>query len=217
MLILSHRGYHRTVPENTLEAFEQAISLGADGIETDVRLSADGLPILFHDRNCAGHKVASLSRAELSILVGYAVPTLGEALDRFSQVFWNLEIKTPEAVPALLLHLKERTALKRLLITSFWHPILEKVADESTADCGLLVAHRPLDQNRPLTRPLRRPNLSALVWDFETLDPLLLNQLAGQGIRNFAYGVETRAEHESLTNLALDGVVTDFPEYLIRG
>src|SRR5262249_3557646 len=51
MLILGHRGYHATVPENTLEAFAQALALGADGIETDIRLSADELPILFHDRS----------------------------------------------------------------------------------------------------------------------------------------------------------------------
>src|SRR5258708_4377063 len=82
MLILSHRGYHETVPENTLEAFEQAVALGVDGIETDIRLSADGLPILFHDRTTSdGRSVAALSRAELSELVGYPVPTLGEALE----------------------------------------------------------------------------------------------------------------------------------------
>ncbi|MBI3937750.1 MAG: glycerophosphodiester phosphodiesterase, partial [Betaproteobacteria bacterium] len=42
MLILAHRGYHATVPENTLEAFAAAVELGVDGIETDVRTSRDG-------------------------------------------------------------------------------------------------------------------------------------------------------------------------------
>src|SRR5260370_24156081 len=109
MLILSHRGHHQIAPENTLDAFDQAVALGADGLETDIRLSADGLPILFHDRSTAdGRSMASLSRAELSELVGYPVPTLGEALDQFSDVFCDLEIKTVAALPALLSHLKQR-------------------------------------------------------------------------------------------------------------
>jgi glycerophosphoryl diester phosphodiesterase len=50
MLVISHRGYHKNVPENTLDAFQATPSLGVDGIETDVRLSRDGELILCHDR-----------------------------------------------------------------------------------------------------------------------------------------------------------------------
>jgi len=50
MLTICHRGYHAAAHENTLEAFAQAAFIGAKGIETDVRLSADGLPVLLHDR-----------------------------------------------------------------------------------------------------------------------------------------------------------------------
>ena len=50
MLLLAHRGYHLSVPENTMAAFAAAVALGVDGIETDVRLSRDGLPVIIHDR-----------------------------------------------------------------------------------------------------------------------------------------------------------------------
>ena len=57
MLILAHRGYHAAVAENTFEAFEAAIMAGVNGIETDVRLSRDGVPVLVHDRVMAtGHE-----------------------------------------------------------------------------------------------------------------------------------------------------------------
>jgi glycerophosphoryl diester phosphodiesterase len=214
MLILSHRGYHETVPENTLEAFEQAVALGVDGIETDIRLSADGLPILFHDRTTSdGRSVAALSRAELSELVGYHVPTIGEALERFGDVGWDLEIKTVAAADAALSVLKQLPSRKFLLVTSFWHPVLGKFDREPQVDCGLLLAHRPLDQNLPLTWPPRLSNLNTLVWDFETLDPLLIRELAAQGIRNFVYGVQSVAEHQALLGLGVDGVITDHPEY----
>jgi glycerophosphoryl diester phosphodiesterase len=53
-LIIAHRGASALAPENTFAAFQKAIEDGADGIEFDVRLSKDGVPVVFHD--------ASLSR-----------------------------------------------------------------------------------------------------------------------------------------------------------
>src|SRR5262245_23592153 len=99
MLVLSHRGYHVSARENTLEAFDQAVTLGVDGIETDVRLSADGIPVLFHDRLVPGPRpVASLTHAELSHCANFEVPTLAQTLERFPNVLWNVEIKVPEAL-----------------------------------------------------------------------------------------------------------------------
>ena len=50
MLVIAHRGEHGAVPENTMAAFEAAVAVGVNGIETDVRISLDGLPVLIHDR-----------------------------------------------------------------------------------------------------------------------------------------------------------------------
>ncbi len=49
-LVFAHRGGSRLAPENTLLAFEQALSLGADGLELDVHLSSDGQVVVHHDR-----------------------------------------------------------------------------------------------------------------------------------------------------------------------
>jgi len=48
-LILAHRGASAEAPENTLAAFNLALQQGADGVELDVRLSADGVPVVIHD------------------------------------------------------------------------------------------------------------------------------------------------------------------------
>lgn len=50
-LIIAHRGASAIAPENTLAAFRLAIEAGADGIEFDVRLAKDGVPVVFHDSN----------------------------------------------------------------------------------------------------------------------------------------------------------------------
>jgi glycerophosphoryl diester phosphodiesterase len=69
-LIIGHRGASASAPENTLAAFKMAIESGADGIEFDVRLSRDGVPVIIHDetlKRTAGlpQRVDTLSAAEL--------------------------------------------------------------------------------------------------------------------------------------------------------
>ena len=72
-LVIAHRGASGYAPENTLEAFELAVALGADGVELDVGLSADGQPVVIHDHrvdrttNGTG-RVASLTTLELGKL-----------------------------------------------------------------------------------------------------------------------------------------------------
>src|SRR5512137_157881 len=119
MLILSHRGYHAdNIPENTLEAFERAVSLGVDGIETDIRMSADGLPILFHDRLApGGREVSLLTQAELGRLAGYPVPTLESALEHWPDILWNLEIKTPAALEATAAIVRRYRSSRHFLVT----------------------------------------------------------------------------------------------------
>ncbi|MDT7603800.1 MAG: glycerophosphoryl diester phosphodiesterase [Acidobacteriota bacterium] len=106
-LIIAHRGASAHAPENTLAAFELALAEGADGLEFDVRLARDGVPVVIHDAtlrrtNGRADKVASLSSSALaSVDVGswfnrrfprlardeYArqrVPTLAEVFEQFA-------------------------------------------------------------------------------------------------------------------------------------
>ena len=48
-LIIAHRGASKQAPENTMSAFQRALELGADGIELDVHMSADGYLVVIHD------------------------------------------------------------------------------------------------------------------------------------------------------------------------
>ncbi len=70
----AHRGASHYAPENTFQAFYEGLRLGADGIETDIQLSRDGVPVLFHDdtlsRVCGvDAKVSDLTLAELKNLL----------------------------------------------------------------------------------------------------------------------------------------------------
>jgi glycerophosphoryl diester phosphodiesterase len=102
ILVAAHRGAHAHAPENSLAAFQEAIDIGADVIETDARQTRDGELILMHDdeldRTTDGSgRVGDKTLAEIKKLHlsnGQAVPTLAEALDLVAgRIFIDLDIK----------------------------------------------------------------------------------------------------------------------------
>ena len=237
MLVLSHRGYHEQAAENTLEAFAQAVDLGVDGIETDLRLSADGQIVLFHDRHARdGRAVRELTRAELCAAMGFEVPTLDEALDGFPGILWNLEIKVPEALDAAIAAVRQRTTngdpTGGFVLSSFWHSVVVDGARRLAAPWGLLTADRPLGLPAPfaqlpvLTSGAQRGvpgeagaappvGLRTIVWYYETLDPALLSDAASRGIHNWVYGAKTRAELQRCRDLGCQAVIADRPEWAL--
>ncbi len=215
MLVLAHRGRPDGCPENTLAAFAAAAQAGADGVETDVRLARGGEAVLFHDRNAPGGRpVGSLSRGELAAAAGYAVPALEEALDRFPRLLWNLEIKTPAAVERTLQAVTARLATHRFLVTSFWHPVVDRFTHLPGVECGLLVSSRPASFEAFGGLFPRDGRVWTAVWHFEALDAAFLAQARALGFRSFVYGVETPEEHRWCVELGLAGVITDRVELL---
>lgn len=217
MIVIGHRGYHATVPENTMDAFEQAVAMGVDGIETDIRLSADGKAILFHDRvSRDGREVSTLSRQELSDVSGYSVPTVEEALEAIPDVLWNLEIKSPDCVQITKSIVNRFAAPRRILITSFWHDIVEEFRNSTPVECGILVAQRPFNDVAIRHLLPEHKKIETIVWDFNILDPNLVSSAREHGIRNLVYGARTVREHLHLSETGVDGVITDHPEFVIN-
>lgn len=101
-LLIAHRGASAAAPENTLAAFALAQAEGADGIELDVHLSADGWPVVIHDahleRTTTGQGlVTQYSLADLRAWTageGEPIPTLDEVFAAFGpSLLYNVEIK----------------------------------------------------------------------------------------------------------------------------
>ena len=125
MLIISHRGFHLEAPDNTLEAFRQAAELGVDGIETDVRLSGDDVPVLFHDPLVGGeHDVSSLTHEKISELAGYEVPSLEAAIAAHPGLFWDIEIKTEEAFQPALDILEHHSGTGNILVSRSFNIVI---------------------------------------------------------------------------------------------
>jgi glycerophosphoryl diester phosphodiesterase len=205
MLVLAHRGLHDDARENTLAAFAAATAAGVDGIETDVRLSKDGLPVLFHDPRVGRRKVATMTRSELSRAAGFRVPTLDEALARFD-VLWDVEIKSRDAVDATIAVLRNFTKTRRFFVTSFRLDVVKRMARETEFECGRIVERMPLG--------MRRAPGAVVVWRFHLATARRLLAARRRGQRVFLYGPRTRRNHKRCLRAGVAGVITDMPEFL---
>lgn len=133
-LIVAHRGASADAPENTLAAFALARAQGADGVELDVRRSADGDLVLHHDAALPdGRIVAATPTAELPS----SVPSLAAALDECAGLLVNVEIKNspfdPDHDPERTLAddvvdvLRARGGTDRVLVSSFDLATIDRV------------------------------------------------------------------------------------------
>ena len=124
--IIAHRGASRAEEENTLAAFRRAGEQGADGVELDVRRTADDRLVVHHDAALPDGRVI---RATASDDLPDRVPTLAAALDACTGMFVNIEIKngpddpdfdpTEWAAHRVIAELVARTPHSRWLISSF--------------------------------------------------------------------------------------------------
>ena len=123
--VIAHRGDSAHAPENTLAAFRRAVEIGADAIELDVRLAADGVPVVIHDATLdrttsAAGLVSARSSTELGeIPVGstVGVPTLERVLALIPLPIL-LEVKEVAAQDAVAAVLLRCAAAARVVVAS---------------------------------------------------------------------------------------------------
>jgi glycerophosphoryl diester phosphodiesterase len=131
VLAFAHRGgaYHPEIEglENTLAAFEHAVALGYDYLETDVHVTRDGVLLAFHDSvldrvTDRKGEIARLTYEEVrtAVIGGRAeIPTLAALFDAFPDTRFNIDIKSEGAVSSLADFLNAREAWGRVLVGSF--------------------------------------------------------------------------------------------------
>lgn len=143
--LLAHRGASHAAPENTLAAFARALGdEGADGLECDVRLSADGVPVVFHDNDLmrmtgAAGKLEATPAAELARLLVAGqepLPTLADLVVFLAQrpsTIINVELKPSprpkDLASACLPHLQAMARHHTLVVSSFDPRALRLLAD----------------------------------------------------------------------------------------
>jgi glycerophosphoryl diester phosphodiesterase len=140
--LYAHRGASAERPENTLPAFERAVELGVDALETDVQVTRDGVPIIAHDETAARMAAVPAAWTDLDLAdarrldlgwgfvaadgtrpfagQGIHVTTFEELLDAFPDVRINVDIKgDPRAIDVMLDLIERKGATERVTVASF--------------------------------------------------------------------------------------------------
>ena len=220
-LVIAHRGASHRARENTIEAYEVARDLGADGVELDVRRSSDGVLIVHHDAEApeigllAAQPFAGI-RAALPWL-----PTLEEALDACAGWFVNVEIKCcaweadadPEHVVARAAVDLARERDVQIVVSSF---------DVGNVDA--VRAHAPGVQTALLVHSQDIETAAALARErgHEWLNPDKATVLAapekavavtrGAGLQLDVWTVDDPDEIRTLARAGVDAIITNEPD-----
>ncbi len=229
-IIIAHRGDTTQAPENTMAAFQEALSAGAEGVEFDVQASRDGEPVVIHDesveRTTDGKGlVGEQSLADLIKLDAgswahpdYAeqrIPILAEVLEllRPSGLVVNIELKTNRfSYPGLagnVIRLLEDMGLgDRVILSSFNHRTLKEVRTLAPAlEVGALVlAHLVEPWNYALAHGFRALHPSVYACDEE-----LVRECRARGLAVRPYNVDGEAEARRLISLGVDAIITNWP------
>ena len=241
--MVGHRGNRAHAPENTLPSFAEAVALGVDAVELDVRLSADGEVVVMHDptveRTTNGTGVVSeLTWAQLSALnAGYRfsgdggrtwpwrgrgahVPRFADVLAQFPTTPFLIEIKVPEVARPLRRVIEAAGAAARCIVESFHH-----AAGVEFVGSGIAVGASQRDVAALLPRAILRMTAPHVGFAFMAIPPwhmgipvpvgglVACTRAAGAPVH--VWTVNDASTAERLWNVGVSGIITDDPALLL--
>ena len=214
--VWAHRGASAVEPENTLRAFAAAVRLGADGIELDVRRTADGAAAILHDAHLPdGRPLASVAAADLPA----EVPLLDAALDACAHLTVNIEIKEPPELAELVVaEVRNRGSAARVVVSSFDLGTVDRV---HTLDPGIptaLLAMHGRDRTAAATLiDLCRRRGHGAVHPYDiAVDEHFVQLASAAGLDVNVWTVDDPARIAALGELGVHAVVTNVPDVALR-
>jgi glycerophosphoryl diester phosphodiesterase len=231
--IFAHRGFSSQAPENTIPAFLKAVEIGANGIELDVQLSADGEIVVFHDsmldRTTNGNgKVSERLLSSLKKLdagswfsidyKGVNIPTLQEVFNEIPDNFLiNVELKNDrnqvEILPSKVVELlKKNNKFEQVLISSFSVDMIKEMQKHlPQIKIGLLAMPSILGfKTRNFTS--RRIAHYAMHPFHLDVKPKLIKRYNDEGKRIHTYTVNKEEQMRKLFMMGTHGIFTDHPD-----
>jgi glycerophosphoryl diester phosphodiesterase len=214
--VIAHRGANREAPENTLPAFQRALEIGVQGIELDVHLTRDGMPVVHHDPQLPD-KMSDGSRLliaslEMSELRNWSpAPTLDEVLylvDGRCRLY--VEIKAAAAVEPVVERLKHRRSWCAL--HSFDHRIAERARSlDAELKTGILLVSYLVD----IAGAMRAARALDVWQQGDFVDRDLVDRVHAEGGRVIAWTVNDAGRGNALVEIGVDAICSDTPRELL--
>lgn len=236
-VIFAHRGASASAPENTLAAFELALAHGADGIELDVKLSADGHVVVIHDatvdRTTGAHgRVKDLTLADLRTLNAGSffsgnfstekIPLLEEVFEVLGKrIFINVELtnyNTPRdhLVESVCMLVKKFNMQKRVIFSSFYASNLSRAYSYlPDVPCGLL-AFNGLLGAWARSFGFAFGKYAALHPYLKDVTPQQVQRVHRLNRRVHVWTVNAEEDMRRLFGWGVDAIFTDDPQLAIR-
>jgi glycerophosphoryl diester phosphodiesterase len=230
--VIAHRGFSAEAPENTLAAVRRAIEIGADMVELDVTMTADGNVICLHDetldRTTDGRGPATeRTLAEIRRLdagswfsaefAGEPVPTLAETLDVVDgRILLNIEIK-PEAVPhgvvgAVADLVRGRRMVDRVVVSSFAPEALRRMKLAAPEIATVSLFNDELHDGRDPLEVVLEVGSRGLNISAKRVTPELVERCHRHGLPVGVYTVNRTQPMRRLIRLGVHAIFTDRPD-----
>lgn len=224
--ITAHRGASGHLHENTLEAFNEAINIGANAIELDVRKSKDNKLIIMHNDHINENKLCDLNYNEIlniSLNLGFKVPTLLEVLLLCKgKIFLDIELKEEGYEEEIITLITEHLDYQDFYIRSFLDRQIIKVKKlNKNIKTGLLLGtdkagiFKRLSELFPLFRILRTkcdfvsPHYRLIVCGYIKRMHLIKKPV-------LIWTVNDKNLIKKLIKKKADGIITDYPELALN-
>jgi glycerophosphoryl diester phosphodiesterase len=235
-LVCAHRGRSGVAPENTLAAFEEAIEIGADFLELDVRRSADGEIVCMHDaavdRTTDGAgAVGDLTLGQLRAFdagswkgeryAGERIPRLVEVLEQIApRLVVDIEIKQREIAPQVAELIRAADAVRRVTIVSFDLDDLRAARDaEPTLACGLITVG-PSDESvgagHALITSALETGANFISCLHSAITPTLVRECHLAGLLLMAWTMDAPDDIARMIDLQVDALVSNYPERVLE-
>ncbi|WP_138754144.1 glycerophosphodiester phosphodiesterase [Paenibacillus sinopodophylli] len=228
-IIIAHRGASGEAPENTMAAFQLAEEQGAEGMELDIHLSADGEIIVCHDptvdrtTNGTG-RIEDLTVPELrkldagswfhSKFQAEKLPLLEEVFSVLKpETFLNIEVKCPysELLEKRLMELVvQYDRLEQVVVSSFEHKTLVKLK-KRTPELRIGLLYSANFQSHSLMAASSGVEVYSLHPHYEWLGAEDIEEAIRQGLRVYPYTINRETDGISLFQAKVSGVITDYP------
>ncbi|MDT8862325.1 glycerophosphodiester phosphodiesterase [Alkalihalobacillus sp. MEB130] len=229
--IFAHRGFSSSYPENTMAAFKAAYEAKADGIELDVQLSKDDVPVVIHDhtleRTTTGtgyvqhHTVQQLKQVSAGSWYSETfqkeeIPTLEEVFiwARGLPLIVNVELKGSiqhrHKTASIILPLIEKYELEeKVILSSFDHQLMALCNQQAPMVETAIIAFAALYDPAAYVRQVQALGYH---FYFKSLLDDEIEQLIKKGLRLRPFTVNDEEEIRRFIQLGCDGIITDNPK-----